>query len=174
MKRTMARIDVDELLLRIGREGAGALLTRGEAAAMIASRVRSPQEAVTTARNRIAMQLDRSRNRGNNVHVGGGLAAQPDGRYTIDEIARWCWVHLDPGLFKDLPTVPRDIGIATAEDCLHFSVRGKEQTFPGSLEDSHRLIAALRAQQEAYLAEAAAEKDRRRQELGERFKKKPK
>jgi hypothetical protein len=57
-------IDLEGVHVRINVEGARARLTRGEAAALIASKVKEEDESLTTARNRIGMQLDRSLARG--------------------------------------------------------------------------------------------------------------
>ena len=101
------KIDAEAVLERVLREGPDGLLTRGEAAALIASRVRGPHDTDRTARNRIGMMLDRASDRGGAAHCGG-LARLPDGRFTVDEIAYWAISHF-LGEFTDLPNRSRTI-----------------------------------------------------------------
>lgn len=160
-------VDVAAVLERIGREGPDGLLSRAEAAAIIAARTRTAHDTPRTARNRVGRQLDLACGRGDDVHANG-LSRRPDRRYTVDEIARWARINY-PAQFDDLPTKPRAIWMHPSEQ---FGLRGTPSldTLPGDPIRKDAEILRLRAQ----LAHAFRElgEFHRRQGLGERFKKK--
>lgn len=135
------KIDAETVLARVLKEGPDALLTRGEAAALIAARVEDERDTERTARKRVATQLDRARERGDAAHHGG-LARMADGRYAVDEIAYWANFTY-PGVFKDLPCRPRTIVELCAES-LVMTDRMEYEVTPGDLEGSRVLIEQLR------------------------------
>lgn len=137
------KTDALAVLARVLKEGPDALLTRGEAAALIASRVKDERDTERTARNRVGTQLDRARERGEAAHHGG-LARMTDGRYSVDEIAHWANLTY-PGVFKDLPCRPREI----VAICNERFVAGDSMQFevtPGDLDGRLVLIQRLREQ----------------------------
>jgi len=162
------RIDLEVVLARINHEGPGALLTRGEVAALIASRVMDDHDSVRSARNCVGMKLDRSRERGEDV-CEGGLACRPDGRFTVDEIARWANREY-PGIFADLPTMPRSGYVSVTEE-LSMGQLVKDDALPGSVEACHELIKQMRAAHDRLLADTQAERTERKRKLVENFKK---
>lgn len=85
MSRNM-KIDAKVVLARVLQEGHEGLLTRGEAAALIASRTRDARDSERTARNRAGMVLDRACERGSVLHHGG-LPRQADGRFRVNDVA---------------------------------------------------------------------------------------
>jgi hypothetical protein len=137
------KVDADAVLARVLREGPDALLTRGEAAALLAARVKDPHDSDRTARNRIGTMLDRASERGGAAH-GGGLARLPDGRYTVDEIAYWTISNF-PWQFMDLPFRPRAANASTHDGISMFDFAECEST-PGDLGGCLALVKELRAQ----------------------------
>ena len=138
-----SKIDAEAVLGRVMKEGPDALLTRGEAAALLASRVKDKRDTERTARNRIGTQLDRACERGDAAHHGG-LARMADGNYLADEIAYWANLNY-PGVFRDLPCRPRHI-IEVCNDSFAASDSLWSETTPGSLEGRLVLIEQLREQ----------------------------
>ena len=65
------KVDANAVLARVMREGPDGLLTRGEAAALIAARVSDARDSERTARNRIGTMLDRAC-----AHGGADLAPE--------------------------------------------------------------------------------------------------
>lgn len=164
------KIDAQAVLARVMREGPDALLTRGEAAALVAARVKDGTDTDRTARNRVGTQLDRSRACGNDVHKGGGLVCEADGRYTADEIARWSSREYK-GQFDDLPTKPRQFyDLVEEKALLGASVSGEHM--PGNLEDCQTLVEQLRGQLKRMAADQQNIEDERKRKLIENFKRK--
>ncbi len=137
------KVDADAVLARVLREGPDALLTRGDAAALIAARVKDPHDSDSTARNRIGGMLDRASERGGAAN-GGGLTRLPDGRYTVDEIAYWTISNF-PWQFMDLPCRPRTVNAST-DDGFSMSDYIECEVTPGDLEGCLALIKELRQQ----------------------------
>lgn len=165
-------IDLDVVLSRIQAQGADALLTRGEAAAIVAARTMDSHDTVRTARNRVAMQMDRSAAVGEDV-TAGGLARTKGGRVTADELARWA-VGKFAGEFDDLPTKPR---LAPAKSLERLRMGGGSCTghvLPATVEACHSLILQLHNQlAQAFLELARATEERKRKrERAARFKSK--
>lgn len=142
-------VNLDALMLRIEAEGAKCLLTRGEAAALIANRVMDKHDSARGARNRIAMQLARGTANGFDV-TAGGINPSPDGRYTVDEIRRWATRRFG-ARFEDLPFEAR-VFKATLRDGFAMSSGTSFVRLPGSLDESHATILDLRAQLATALA----------------------
>ena len=167
-------IDADAVLGRVQAEGPLALLTRGEAAALVAARTMRVHDSQDTARNRVAMQLDRAAQLGNaGVDVfSGGISRLPDGRMTADELRRWGAGKYGP-IFDDFPRcLPREVPTRCDET---FNVGGEVPDVflvPGDParkdEMIHRLHAALKDLEAAAIA-AAVE---RKRNLAERLNKK--
>lgn len=110
-------VDADAVLARIQAEGPDALLTRGEAAALVAARTMKVRDSQETARNRVGMQLDRAAQLGREgVDVfSGGISRLPDGRMTADELRRWGTRKYGP-IFDDLPRgAPREAPVHCTE-----------------------------------------------------------
>jgi hypothetical protein len=159
------RIDADAVLARIQAEGPDALLTRGEAAALVAARTMDAHDWRKTVRNRVAMQLDRAAQLGKEgVDVfSGGISRLPDGRMTADELRRWATRKYGP-VFEDLPLgPPREVSVHCAET-MNLEVEVPDVFLvPGDpvLKDEmiHRLHAALK---DLAAAAIAAEVERKR------------
>lgn len=165
-----ASIDADVVLARVLREGADGLLTRGEAAALIASRLNDGRDTEKTARNRVGMRLDRAGERGRDVQGGGGLARTPNGGYTVDEIARWAR-EAYPGVFDDIPIKPRQQEMTWRETASLGSSMQYEVT-PGNLEECQRLVKDLREQLRLKNAEQVSAEAERKRKLVSNFKRK--
>ena len=163
-------VDALTVFERILREGADAPLTRGEAAALVATRIKGPSETDRAVRNRIAMQMDRSLAQGDD-YMTGGLARLPDGRFTADEIARWAMLHHGNEAFADLPIKSRSVK-ETLVDKLEFTGRISTETLPGSIPASHAEIMRLRAELRMFLEQESKNHRDRALELAARFKKK--
>jgi hypothetical protein len=154
------KVDANAVLARVLGRGPDALLTRGEAAALLASRVMDSHDSERTSRNRIGMMLDRAAD-------CGDLARLPDGRYAVDEIAHWAMSNFS-GEFTDLPNRPRT---TFASLCDGFGMEGPSdcEGTPGDSEGRLTLIEQLREQ----IRQLKAEKDRaeieRHRELVARF-----
>jgi len=159
--------NVLELMARITEEGAFARLTLGEAAALIASRVRVDEEH-RLVRKRIRMQIVRSHAVGDDVTFGG-LACGKDRRYTVDEIARWAQRRY-PKLFDGLPTVGRnDLATATLTSGIGFSGDLAAELMPGNLADCQtelRNTRELLKKAELDLREAKLDYERRLKLVG--------
>lgn len=170
MHRGEKRIDLEDIHARIQQHGADAQLTRGEAAALIADRTKDPYETAQTARNRIAMQMDRSRAASDDV-TAGGLARLPSGKFTADEIARWAMRRYGDA-FKDIPIRPRVTRGRLSED-IPFSDRCSGESLPGTVEASHVQIKQLRAELERLKVKVDAERanEERKRKLIANFKK---
>lgn len=160
-------IDADLVLARIMDEGADAAMSRGEAVAIVAARVKKPDEGLRAARNRIGMKLDRSQNRSTDVGTGG-LASLPDGRFAADEISRWARREY-PGVFPDLPLKSR-LFKESIEDTVRVSTSLSMEVLPGSVERCHAFIEAQRAELSKLRKQIESFDITRRRELGERFK----
>lgn len=136
-------INAKEVIDRVLREGADSLLTRGEAAALIADRVADRFDSVRTARNRVAMQLDRARARGVDV-LRGGLRVLPDGRYTADEIVVFARCKYGADRFDDLPHSERGSMLIKLPPLVGFlKGAGGAEPLPQSLELCHARIQEL-------------------------------
>ena len=139
-----SKIDLAAIHRRVARNGAEESLTFAEATALIADRVRDDYDNQRLARNRVAMQLRRSMKQGVDVGIGG-LMQRADGRFSVDEIARWCRRRY-PDTFNDLPMGKRrtvDL-YACATARLGASVTFKSS--PGNVAACHELIRELQAE----------------------------
>lgn len=136
-----SKIDAEAVLAHVLREGPDGLLNRGEARALIASRVMDASDSPYTARNRVGMMLDRASERGGQP-CHGGLTRRPDGCFTVNEIAHWTEFKF-PGVFADLPRRPPVVELSLSD------VFGGKDSFegehmPGTLEECQELIEYLR------------------------------
>jgi hypothetical protein len=135
-------VDLDALIERIKKSGAKTKLTRGEAAALIAHRTMDKHDNPRGAKNRIAMSLMRASARESEVALGG-IETLADGRYAVDEIARWAKKQFGD-LFSDLPTESRVFAVRICEG-IGMKSGTSEARLPGSLDESHELILSLLA-----------------------------
>jgi len=139
-------VDLEVLMARIEKGGAKTKLTRGEAAALIASRAADKHDNPRGAKNRISLQLKRATDRRTEVALGG-IETLVDGRYTVDEIARWAKKH-NGDLFSDLPNEPRVFSVSMREGIgMNSGTSGVR--LPGSLDESHEFILSLLARLKA-------------------------
>jgi len=164
-----AKIDAGAVLARVLREGPDALLTRGEAVALIASRVKDERDDDRSARNRVGGKMGRAAKTGRAAHQGG-LARMPDGRYTADEIAYWANL-VYPGVFKDLRCRPRMV-TELCSDSFSAADSLAEEVTPGNLGECQRLVGQLREELRQVLAEHARAEAERKRKLVENFKSK--
>ncbi len=142
MKRNKS-VDLDALMQRIQAEGAKCLLTRAEAAALVATRTMDKHDSPRGAKNRIAMKLKRAEAKGTDF-VTGGIETSADGGYTAHEIRRWA-TRLFGELFNDLPVEGRVFSVSINEN-IRMTTGTDHVRLPGSLDESHRDILDLRAQ----------------------------
>jgi hypothetical protein len=168
MHRGEKRIDLEDVHARIQQHGADAQLTRGEAAALIADRIKDPYETAQTARNRIAMQMDRSRAASDDV-TAAGLARLPSGKFTADEIARWAMRRYGD-VFNDIPTRSRVTPGRLSEN-IPLSDRCSGESLPGTVEASHVQIKQLRAELKRMRVDAERANEERKRKLAANFKK---
>lgn len=141
-------------------------LTRGEAAALVAARTMDPHDTVRTARNRVAMQMDRSAANGDDASVGGSARTE-DGCVTVDELARWT-LRVYPGVFSDLPLKGRNFR-EKLRDGFAFSESSDPQVLPGSIDACHAQIRAFLAEKKAREAEVIRAHEEYKRELAARF-----
>lgn len=167
MKRGKPMIDADLVLARLMDGGPESVITRGEAAAVVAARVRRPDEAMKTARNRIGMLLDRSRSRSTDLGQNG-LAVLPDGRYLADSIAYWARREF-PGVFSDLPYKSR-VHIATGSGTIRLAASGSLVSYPCTSKACHAVIDALRSENADLLKDRELAVVEHRRALVRRFK----
>ena len=139
----ISRIDAGAVLARANEDGPDGLLSRGEAAALIASRTMRPHDEVQVARNRVGMQMDRAARRGAQGFdlFEGGLARLFDGRVTVDELRRWATVKYG-NKFDDLPMKSRSFR-AKINEGLGFRVGGGAVTLPGTIEQLLALVHSM-------------------------------
>ncbi len=163
-----SKIDAQAVFERVLREGPDALLSRGEAAALVAARVKDGADTDKTARNRVGTQLDRARAHGGDVHQGGGLAGAAGGCYTVDEMARWASREYK-GMFDDLPTSPREFYDFVEEKVL-LSAAASGERMPGNLKDCQTLVEQLRDRVKQMEADQQRIEDERKRKLRENFK----
>jgi hypothetical protein len=168
MKRNKS-VDLDALMQRIQAEGAKCLLTRAEAAALVANRTMDKNDSPRGAKNRIAMKLKRAEAKGTDF-VTGGIETSADGRYTVHEIRRWA-ARIFGELFNDLPVEGRVFSVKI-NDGIRMSSGTDHERLPGSLDESHRDILDLRAQLGRALENFRNMESARRQDLYARFGKK--
>lgn len=161
------KIDAEGVLARALREGPDGLLTRGEAAALIALRARDPRDTDRTARNRAALMLDRACERGSVLHHGG-LPRQADGRFRVNDVAYLAQCKF-PDLFTDLPCRPPEVCLSVHDG---FSVGGsaEHEYTPADLKACQALIDALRTQIRQLHADRQHAEIERKRELTSRFK----
>lgn len=138
-----AKIDADSVLARVLRDGPDGLLSRGEAAALIASRVTDPYDSERTARSRAGMVLDRACQRSSVLHHGG-LPRQADGRFTVNDVVYLAQCTF-PGVFTDLPCRPVDVCLSL-HDGFTLGDSVEAEVTPGNLKDCHTLVESLRDQ----------------------------
>lgn len=162
-----AKIDAGAVLTRALREGPDALLTRGEATALIASRVKDEHDNDRSARNRVGTQMDRASGTGRAAHQGG-LARLADGRCTVDEIAYWANINY-PGVFKDLPCRLRVV-TELCSDSFSAADSLVGEVTPGNLKECQKLVGQLREELRQVLAEHARVEAERKRKLVENFK----
>ena len=156
-------IDVDEVITRIRRDGIQAVLTRGEAVALVATRINQPYPPDKSERNRVGNQLDRDARNGT---VPRGAAKNT---YVAKDVIAWAR-DMNTAPFDDLPPTPRLItdlveSKATAWSSVHTFRR------PTTLEGCYRLIDELQEEIDTLKAERANAEEERRRELGRRFRK---
>lgn len=164
-----AKIDAGVVLARVLREGPDALLTRGEAVALIASRVKDERDDDRSVRNRVGTKMDRAAETGRAAHQGG-LAGLADGRYTVDEIAYWANINF-PGVFKDLPCRLRKI-LSSLHSGFAMADKPVEEVTPGDLKGCQTLVERLRDELRRVRAEQARAEVERKRKLVENLKRK--
>lgn len=180
MVRPGKAIDLQALEKRVLSEGAASLLTRGEAAALVAKRLMVRGVSQRTLRNRIGMQLDRARKKGREI-AAGGISVSADGRYTVDEIFHFFTSRRKrQGLrivarLEDLPHEERR-GLTTGGSG-RSSLPGLESgglgmLLPGSVRECHRELITLQAEVHRLREELRTMEARRRAELSSRFRRK--
>lgn len=167
-------VDLDALNLRIGREGAVALLTIAEATALIASRTIDSRDDERSARNRVRMQIGRAIKLGlrdpNPPEDGSCLVPRADGRIAIDELIRWASVaHGDK--FGDLPRKPKVFRERVC-DGMGLGAKGNAVRLPGLPEMKDAEIKRLHAEVCRLMEESAEKEVRRKAELASRFRRK--
>lgn len=115
------KITVEKVLNKIRVGGAKTPLTRGEACALIAPRVkkRTRYESERATRSRIGMQLDASKKLGQNVYAGG-IELTADGLYTASGIRDWLVRNYGEDSketvdVSDLPAEPRHVDISVVD-----------------------------------------------------------
>ena len=154
------KVNAASVLARVLREGPDSLLSRGEAAALIASRVMVAHRVEKTARNRVAMMLDRACARGGAAH-SSGLARLPDGRFMVDEIAHWAMINF-PGEFSDLPHRPRT-ALASISDGFQIGNFSEYEATPRDAEGRLIVIEQLREKiRQIHADQQCAEIERKR------------
>lgn len=165
MSRNM-KIDAKVVLARVLQEGPDGLLTRGEAAALIASRTRDARDSERTARNRAGMVLDRACERGSELHHGG-LPRQADGRFRVNDVAYLARCKF-PDLFTDLPCRPLEVCLSIHDGFFAGDPVEHEAT-PGNLKECQALVEALRAQIKQLHADRQQAEVERKRELTNRL-----
>ena len=168
------RIDADAVLARIQAEGPDALLTRGEAAALVAARTMGAHDTRQTARNRVGMQLDRAAKRGREGHdiFTGAISRLTDGRMTADELRRWGNAEYGP-IFNDLPRgAPRGVLVNCVEN-VNLAGQGPDAFMvPGDPVRKDEMIHRLHAALNDLKAAAVADEAERRRKLAARLNRK--
>lgn len=167
-------VDADAVLARIQAEGPDALLTRGEAAALVAARTMKVRDSQETARNRVGMQLDRAAQLGREgLDVfSGGISRLPDGRMTADELRRW-GARKYGSIFDDFPRcLPREVPTRCDETFNVGSEVPDVFMVPGDPARKDELIHRLHAALKDLGAAAIAAEVERKRELGARLNKK--
>jgi hypothetical protein len=159
-------VDLEAVKARIKERGASALLQRGEAAALITERIKGDHEEWRLVQNRVAMQLARARERGDDVRAGG-LAVESNDLIRLDELGTWAQLNYR-GLFDDLPNKPREF-INKCHDNVGTEDSSDGLGLPGSLEAAHDLIARMHKQIKRMQASAEAAEEARKRELASRF-----
>lgn len=162
-----AKIDAGVVLARVLREGPDALLTRGEAAALIASRVKDERDDDRSVRNRVGTKMDRAAETGRAAHQGG-LARLADGRYTVDEIAYWANIHF-PDVFKDLPCRPREV-LSRLHSGFAMADKPVGEVTPGDLNGCQALVEQLRNELRQVLVKQERDEIERKHKLKENLK----
>lgn len=167
-------VDLDALNLRIGREGAVALLTIAEATALIASRTIDSRDDERSARNRVRMQIGRAIKLGLRDPIppedGSCLVPRADGRIAIDELIRWATV-LHGDKFADMPRKPRVLRVRVC-DGMGLGAKGNAVRLPGLPELKDAEIKRLHAEVCRLMEESAEKEVRRKAELASRFRRK--
>ena len=138
--RRIPRVDENDVLERLFRDGPNIMLTRGEARALIASRVKYCGENEKTARNRIGMKIDRSVENGNNIYTDG-LPIQEGKLFLANDIILWGNRNFDQK-FLDLPSIPPKVH-AKAQSGFNLSGSFKAITLPATAAECHALIQSL-------------------------------
>ena len=160
------KVDAKAVLARVLQEGPDGLLSRGEAAALIASRTRDAHDSESTARNRAGMVLDRACERGSVLHHGG-LPRQADGRFRVNDVAYLAQCKF-PDLFTDLPCRPQEV-LASLHDGFALGDSIEHEHTPGDLKECQKLVEALRTQIKQLHAEREHAEIKRKRELTNRL-----
>lgn len=160
-------INADEVIDRVRREGVDAILSRGEAAALIATFIARPHAATRDDKNRVAMRMDRNRNAVAD-YVHGTIFRLADGRYTAGDVLRWAREVYKPKPFTDLPPTPRTI-YELVQVRAKASGEATMLVLPSDIEGCHERIKHLE-RENAELRKAISESEaNRRRELASRF-----
>ena len=167
MVKRNASIDIAKLYVRITKNVADAQLSRGEAAALIASCLAGGGKTDRATRNRIGGQLDRSCRRGDDYQTGG-LMRLTNRKFTVDEIARWAEKHYGTQPFSHLPTKPRELAWNIMEG-MALRGSGAHAVLPGNLDDCHIEIRRLHATLRQIHDEAERAAVQHKKELRARF-----
>lgn len=150
--RRHTRIDADAVFARVQREGQHALLTFGEATALLAARLMDEHDTARTARNRVAMQLNRACRGAAGASSGVKLVRVADGRFEVVDIAQWAR-GLRMHRIKDVPARLMDLPRPEPrpfDQALHDTIRMQDvlhvEVIPGDIVACQALVAQLRQQ----------------------------
>jgi len=110
---------------------AKSIISRSEAVAKIADRVRRLDESVRESRNRVSHRISYAAKQGR-------LRTYPKGRFILGELASWAREEW-PGLFTEWPAIT-DINIMETVVCRDFV---HVQALPGSLAECHTVVIDL-------------------------------
>lgn len=163
-------VDPTAVFDRVLREGPDALLTLAEAVALLAVRDMRSHDSKRGAENRVRTRLRRSQKKSSDVDMGG-LAVQPDGRYTVHEVQRWAIFNLKGAQkrFLDLPRKPRKVRDFCEARAEADSAVIAADVLPGTLSACHTLIRSLWAEIATSKALAIRAKEEHEHELARRF-----
>lgn len=163
--------DLGAVLARISKEGLATLLTKGEAAAVIAARTMDRNDSVRGARNRVATRIDRAVKSGKHSS-NGGLEQRADGRFEIGNIVFWAQIKYSHAAVTGLPEDPKHHwGILNAV-LPELQCRMVGYSLPSDVKECHAVILDLH-ERIRQMEERSEEKAKaRKAEIYSRLKKK--
>jgi hypothetical protein len=160
-----------QVMKKIAELGNRARLSRGEMAALIAARLGRGRDDVRRQRNLVAGRIATAFGEKARGRVGA-LKAGPDGRISIDEVARWA--VLKYGKVADFTDLPRLDGRFEVSGYGAICFVGSGNGLPSTLEACHTEILRLREDIERINAEYARERDNRKKMLAQNLRGKEK